>query len=454
MGDGQFGLEEAVSIALGGMIGGGIYAVLGVVTQITQAATWFAFLLAGAVALCAGYSFIGLNQVVTDQDTDGGGAVTFVQSFTGNSTLAGMIGWTLLIGYVGSMAMYAFAFGEFTITLPYFPESVAGIPMRPVISVLAVAGFVGLNMGGARATGSTENVLVGAKILVLLVFGVGGILYAVSIASAPVQIGTSQLTSFNPIMAAAVAFVAFQGWQLLFYDQGSLGNPLEQIPKAIYIAIPVAVLIYALVAVATFNLAPQALQSHPHTALTEAAATIGGVVGLASFGAIIISLSALFSTGSAINATLFSAGYFAKGMLSDDLLPDRVGDSSASGVPSRTVLLLGVITAAFTAYGSLEAITSFASLAFIVVFGGMSALAFTQRDTEHLTAVWPAVGAVGATGFFILMFYHLYSAQRGTFYAVLLITAVVLAVELLYFERDVIEREIPYLGPDSQQSSR
>lgn len=32
LGSGQFGLEEAVSIALGGMIGGGIYAVLGVGT--------------------------------------------------------------------------------------------------------------------------------------------------------------------------------------------------------------------------------------------------------------------------------------------------------------------------------------------------------------------------------------------------------------------------------------
>jgi len=453
MGGGQFGLTEAVSIALGGMVGGGIYAVLGVVTQITEAATWAAFLLAGAVALCAGYSFVGLNRIVNDRDSDGGGAVTFVQSFTGNSTLAGMVGWTLLVGYVGSMAMYAFAFGEFTVTLPYIPESALGFSLRPVVSVLAVAGFVALNAAGARATGSAENVLVGAKLLVLLSFGVGGLLYATSVQSAPVRFGTPHLASFDPVMAAAVAFVAFQGWQLLFYDQDSLTTPLEQIPTAIYIAIPVAVVLYALVAVATINLAPDALRSSPHTALTDAAATIGGAVGFASLGAFVISLSALFSTGSAINATLFSAAYFAKGMLSDDLLPDRVGDSSASGVPSRTVLLLGVTTAAFTVYGSLEAITAFASLAFIVVFGGVCALAFTERDTEYLTAVWPAVGAVGATGFSVLLLYHLYSTERGTFYAVLLIAAVVLVAELLYFERTVIEREIPYLDAEREHSS-
>jgi len=453
MGEGSFGLIEAISIALGGMIGGGIYAVLGVVTQITGAATWFAFVLAGVVAVCAGYSYVVLNELVSAEDGSGGGSVTFVQSFTGNSDFAGMVGWTLLVGYVGSMAMYAFAFGEFAITLPIVPESVAGFPLRPVISVLAVAGFVCLNLFGARATGSAETVLVGAKVLVLLAFGVGGVIYVMFASPEPMNVGATEFTSFSPIMAGAVSFVAFQGWQLLFYDQESLDNPLDQIPKAIYIAIPVAVFIYVVVAVATYNLAPEALQSHPHTALTDAAKTIAGVIGFASVGGIVLSLSALFSTGSAINATLFSAVYFAKGMLSEDLIPDRVGDSSATGLPTRTLLLLGFITMAFTAYGSLEAITSFASLSFIVVFGLMSGLAFTRRNAAQINAIPPAVGAAGSTGFFGLMFYHLYVEQRGTFFAVLLIAAAVFLVELLYFERRIIEEEIPYVEPGAEESA-
>lgn len=97
------------------------------------------------------------------------------------------------------------------------------------------------------------------------------------------------------------------------------------------------------------------------------------------YGFVIISLAALFSTGSAINAILFSTGYFAKGMILSDLLPNRVGDSSTTGLPQRTVLLLGAITATFATYGSLNAITSFASLAFIVVFVGMCLLAFHER---------------------------------------------------------------------------
>jgi len=63
--------------------------------------------------------------------------------------------------------------------------------------------------------------------------------------------------------------------------------------------------------------------------------------------------------GSAINATLFSSAHFAEGLLSDDLLPDQTGNADGDGIPQQTVLLLGGITAAFTWYGSLGAITSF-----------------------------------------------------------------------------------------------
>jgi len=423
------------------MIGGGIYAVLGIVTQIAGAATWFAFLLAGAVAGCTAYSYVALDGI-SDGDARSGGSVTFVQRFTGNSTAAGMIGWTLLVGYVGSIAMYAFAFGEFTVALPGVPREIAGIGLRAPLSVLVVAAFVGVNLLGARATGSAENVLTGVKVLVLLTFGVAGLYYAMGVSPEAVALGTDRLATAGPIMAAAVSFVAFQGWQLLFYDQESIEDPRDVVPKAIAVAVPAAVLVYVVVAVVTYNLAPGAVQSDPHTALADAAATIGSAVGLGGVGSVVISLSALFSTSSAINATLFSAGYFAKGMLSDDLLPDRAGDASASGVPSRTLLLIGGVTAAFTAFGTLSSITAFASLSFIVVFGAVTGLALRERDRDAVNAVLPAVGAVGTALFAALMLYHLYTAERGTFYGVAVISVVVLTVELLYFERDAIEEEI------------
>ncbi len=427
----SLGLTEGVSIALGGMIGGGIFAVLGVVAQMARGATWSAFVLAGIVALCAAYSFNVLNELSDGQ----GGAVTFFQSFLENSTLAGMAGWSLLFGYIGSMAMYAYAFGSFTVGFQIVPDVIAGYPVRPIISVLVIVAFVGLNIIGAQATGAVENILVGVKVVILLAFGIGGLYYGIE--TKQLEYGFSRLASFSPIMAAGVSFVAFQGWQLLFYDQERFENPVETIRKAVYISILGAVGLYIIVAITTVSLAPlNVIESHPERALAVAADPF------IPHGFVIISLAALFSTGSAINATLFSSGYLMKGLLSDDFVPDHVGDASVDGIPVRTVVVLGAIVATFTAYGSLSAITSFASLTFIIVFGAISYLAFRQRDQPEVMTIIPGIGIVGAAGFLVLMLWHLYRVERRTFYTVLLITVAVLGVETVYFKREILKEEI------------
>jgi hypothetical protein len=51
------------------------------------------------------------------------------------------------------------------------------------------------------------------------------------------------------------------------------------------------------------------------------------------------------------------------------------------------------------------------------------------------------------------MLYHLYTAERNTFFAVVLIAVAVTTVELLYFERDVIEEEIDLVTPRAGDSS-
>jgi amino acid transporter len=111
---GDLGLTGAVSMALGEMTGGGIYAVLGVVVNISGATAWVAFVLAGLVALCVGYSYIKLNQLSHPE----GASPTFLERFAVSSTLAGMAGWTLLFGF----------------------------PLRVVLSLAIVGLSVGLNL--------------------------------------------------------------------------------------------------------------------------------------------------------------------------------------------------------------------------------------------------------------------------------------------------------------------
>ncbi|MFB6164900.1 MAG: APC family permease [Haloarculaceae archaeon] len=433
MGESKLGLGGAAAIGLGGMIGGGVFSVLGVVVSIAGAASWAAFTAASLISMCAAYSYIKLNEAGSNL----GGSVTQLEEFVGNSTLAGMIGWTLLVGYVGAMAMYAFAFGSFAVRL--LPGWLAGsLPMRPVLSVIGVALFVGLNVAGARATGRSEEALVATKISILLIVSVWGLYYGWQ--QGAVSIGLSRMASVGLVTATAISFVSFQGWQLLVYDYDSIKDPLSTIPKAIYLSIVGAIIVDSLVAILVTSLVKTSvIQADPEIAVAHAVQPFLGHIGF-----VFIALAALFSTGSAINGTLFSAAHFAKGMLSDDLVPQKFGDADASGAPERTLLLLGLVTAVFTAYGSLEGITSFGSLAFMVVFGVMSGLALYKRDEldVDVNPVIPAIGLLGTAAFFPILLWHLYTTEWGVFLTVVALAVAVVGVEVIYFERDTIVRGV------------
>ncbi|MFB6074867.1 MAG: APC family permease [Haloarculaceae archaeon] len=435
------GLFESVSMALGGMIGGGIFAVLGVVASTSGTAAWMAFVAAGVIALCSGAANIALN----DELSENGGPITYIQRFTERTTLAGMAGWTFTVGYVGTSAMYAYAFGSYLTELVGL-HAVAGVPARPIVSAAVVATFVGLNVLGAHASGRTEDVLVGLKVAILVVFALAGLYYG--FVSNKLTTGFGAL-GVGPLIAAAISFVAFEGWELLLYDQDSIRDPKATVRKAIYISVVSATVLYALIAVVTTDLlTPAQIQQHAETALAIASEPFFGQLGFA-----LISVAALFSTGSAINATLFSTARFTSRMAEQDLLPDKLDRSSGDGEPVRELLVVGLLAAAFTVAGSLQGITSFASLTFIVIMGGMNYLAITQRDSTDLSVVVPIVGLAGTLITIPLLLWHLYSAEFGVFLTVAGIAVAVIAVELLYFERDWVESEVDaaesaVLGPD------
>ncbi|MDL5361660.1 APC family permease [Halalkalicoccus sp. NIPERK01] len=430
----NFGVGTAVALGVGGVVGGGIYAAIGIVVAAAGVLTWFAYSLATVVVLCCAYSYVKLNDV-TDSS---GGSVSFLEELTDRTTVAGVIGWTLVVGYIGTMAMYAYAFGAYG-QMMLGIEYVWGLPIRQFLSVLVVAVFVGLNLLGAGSTAAVERYLVFVQAGIIAVFGLVALWFGFS--NQMLQVGFSELArsvssfDFNPIIAASVGFVSFEGWQLLFYDQEQFEDPDETLAKGIFISIPVAAFIYILVGFVITSLLPEEVVA----AQPEAALLYGGLV-ISKWLAFAVGIAGLISTASAINSTLFSEAIFAKNLIADGILPDRMGDADEQAAPTRTVLVIGLFTAAFTVLGSLEAVVEFASLAFIAVFGAMSALALANRDRGDINVLPPLVGTVGSAAFFVMLTWYLYAQLPSVFWLVVLIAAAVFTVEAVYFERESIEQ--------------
>ena len=438
MSDG-IGLAESVAIAVGGMVGGGIFAVLGVVAATAGTLAWLSFLVSGVVAACAGYSVVRLNDLLAAT----GGPITYVERFTGRTTLAGMTGWTFVVGYVGTMSLYAYAFGGYFVEL-FGIDTVPGVglPLRPLVTLAAIAVFVGLNAVGARASGQTEDVLVGVKVGILLVFGGGGLYYGY--ANGELTSGLANV-GVGPLLAGAIAFVAFEGWELLAFDQDSIRDPERTLGRAIYVSIAFATALYVLVAVVTTNLvSAAAIEAHAETALAIAARPFLGSVGF-----VLISVAALFSTASALNATLFSAARLSRTLVVVEFLPTQL--TGEGDEPVRALVVLGGLTAGLSVFGSLNAISSFASLSFVTLFGAMSYLAFGQREAALATAVVPAVGCLGAAATVVALVYNLATTEPGVLAVVVALTLAVVGVELLYFEREPLREELRELEGDGQR---
>lgn len=425
----DFGLPTAVALGVGGIVGGGIYAAIGIVVAAAGTLTWFAYSLATVVVLACAYSYVKVNRITENR----GGSVTFIEELTGRSTVAAIIGWTLVVGYIGTMAMYAYAFGVFGRML-IGTEYLWGVPVRPFLSIGIVSLFVGVNLLGAGETAAIERYLVFIQAGIIAVFGFIGLWYGFTRQS--LQLGLSEF-GLNPIIAASVGFVSFEGWQLLLYSQDQFDDPKETIAKGVYIAIPIAAFIYILVGFVITSLLPEEVVS----AQPEAALIFGGLL-IGEWMAVAIAIAALISTASAINSTLFNEAIFAKNLISDDILPQRMGDPDESGSPTRTVLTIGALTAAFSALGSLESVVEFASLMFIVVFGAVSGLALVTRDEADASFVPPLVGLTGSVSFFVMLLWYLYSQLPQVFYLVIAIAIIVFSFEAIYFKRQSLEEAV------------
>ncbi len=232
----KLGFNGTWSMAVGGMIGGGIFSTLGVVISIAGAWAWLSFAAAGLIALASGYSYVKL----AGHYDKGGGAFTFLREI-GAAEFAGTLAWILIVGYVLTNAVYAFTFGQ------YFAH-VFGF--GPVFARAAAAGvvvlFMGLNLRGVAEAGGVEILLVWFKLVVLVGLATWGLLQW-DPAALSRNVPDAGLT--GALFGAASVFMAYEGFQLVTYDYEDIAAPQRTLPRAVLSAIVVVVIVYVVVTV-------------------------------------------------------------------------------------------------------------------------------------------------------------------------------------------------------------
>ena len=354
----KLGLKELIAIGVGGMIGGGIFSVLGISVGFAGNGAPFSFLIDLTIALFAGYHYVKLALTFRD---DGASYTYLRRAFPRKAWISGIEGWTVIVGYVGTLALYSFTFGAYGADLLGFPHSKA---LRVFLSVAVLLFFYYVNVRGVRTSGITEDFIVYAKIFILSLFAF---------------IGFSQLnpSRFYPpfnkgvpsvFLGAAVIFVAYEGFQLITNAVRETENPDENIPRGIYGSIVITGTIYFLLSLLAVGvLSYKQIVSAQEYALAEVAKPI-----LGNWGKVLISFAALLATGSAINSTLFGASRMAAEMGEQKMMPSFLAKRDRKGVPVYSLTVLTFLALLFTSLSGLSVIAEFSSLTFLLVSIGVS----------------------------------------------------------------------------------
>jgi amino acid transporter len=379
MGEEKLGFNATWSMAVGGMVGGGIFSTLGVVIGISGRWAWLAFLTGGLIALAAGYAYTKL----AEHAGEGGGAFTFLRE-VGMPRVAGGLSWVLLVGYVLTNSVYAFTFGEYlgnVVNLgPWFARAAA-------VAVLAL--FVAVNLRGVGESSGLEIVLVWFKLFVL------GALVAFGLAQLSPDMLSRGVADVGPLaglFGAASVFMAYEGFQLLTYDYEDIDNPDRTLRRAVLSAIAVVIVVYIGVALAVPMLVgADGVVEHQEVALALAGQQVAGVVGL-----IVVTVAAAASTGSAINSTLFATARLTRLVAEAGELPEWIDHRNDQSIPDRAVVVLGLSSGALAVVGSLGGLVEAASLAFLGTFATVGWIAFRSRVGSRWITAAGALGAAAA----------------------------------------------------------
>lgn len=123
-----------------------------------------AFALGGCIALLTGLSYARLGLLFQSS----GGSFTYLEHSFSHPGIAAIGGWLLLVGYVGTMALYAYTFGVYGSAM--LGSDGTNIAMHHLLELLIMLSFLGVNLYGVKTSGTSELLIVTVKVIIFFLF--------------------------------------------------------------------------------------------------------------------------------------------------------------------------------------------------------------------------------------------------------------------------------------------
>jgi APA family basic amino acid/polyamine antiporter len=386
------GLGFGLAMVFGGTVGVGILRLPGTLAAAlgnSQAILWF-WVLGGLYALLGAVSVSELASMLPQA----GGFYVYARRAFGNAT-GFLVGWGDWFNQTASLAYVSMTASVFLGTLwpPAAQYAKSG-------AVLTIAGLTALHWVGLRIGSAVTrfiSVTIGLMMLVLIV----ACFYAPSApAGAPIPMSATVLPLFSAPMAAVVVtalravLVTYDGWYSPIYLAEESTDPTRTLPRAIIGGTLVLTVLYVLINAAVLRVLPLSVLAGSSLPAADAARVV-----LPRGGAELVTVIALLTVLSLVNAVLLMAPRILLAIGRDGLFTAKAAGVSAGGTPRVALAVSSAAAIALILTGTFEQIVALAAVIFLLTYIAVYAAVFVLRRREpDLPRPYRALGYPFTTG--------------------------------------------------------
>ena len=389
------GLVHVFCIASGAMISSGLFILPGLAHAEAGPAVVASYLIAGVLAITGLLSIAELATAMPKA----GGDYFFISRGMGDAvgTVSGLLSWFSLSLKSAFALVGLMAFASLIIPVPAGSQYL----IERAVGVLLCAGFVGLNLVGAKEAARLQVALV-AGLFALMVFYV--------VRGFP-EIDVRHFEPFAPqglravFATAGLVFVSYGGLLKIACVAEEVKNPGRTIPLGMILSLVVVSIFYTLMILVTSGVLGDKMDGSL-TPISDGAAAVIGRGGMVA-----MSIAAICAFLTTANAGIMSASRYVLALGRDGMLPPRFGTiGSRFKTPHAAILVTGgLVTVAL--FVNLKILVEAASTVFMMTFvlSNVATIILRESGVQNYRPSfraplypWPQIIGIVAFGFIIV----------------------------------------------------
>jgi basic amino acid/polyamine antiporter, APA family len=375
----RLGTRDAVVIGLGSMVGAGVFAAFGPAARAAGAGLLVGLAIAAVIAYC---NATASAQLAAAYPTSGG---TYVYGRERLGHWPGFVaGWGFVVGKTASCAAMALTFATYAVPAPGWPQR--------LVAVAGVLGLTALNYRGITRTAALTRILVTCTLLALTTIVVA---IAVGGGTGHADLGDWYAGGVLGILqSAGLLFFAFAGYARIATLGEEVRDPERTIPRAILIALGIAVVVYLVVGTSALLAAGPDRLAAASAPLAEAvrAAGAGAIAPVVRVGGVLASLGALLALIAGVSRTSLAMAR------NRDLPRWLAAVHPRHQVPHHADLALAAVVTLLVLTGDLREVIGFSSFGVLVYYLIANVAAWTQpREQRRWPRALNVLGALGCT---------------------------------------------------------